>query len=88
MIRIFQISDETFWGYRVLVDLTRFSSLKDITDYVKADLVAFLRSRNLSDLAEKASSLKMHIHEDPSYEELLKSETVQYLCTGGVCLTV
>lgn len=82
--RIFQVSSDIFWGYRLSVDISHFDSIKGIIDYVKSDIKTFLLSRNLQCLVEKLDECKFHIHEPHDiFEELLQCTTnndVIYIC--------
>jgi hypothetical protein len=82
--RIFQISDDLFWGYRVVIDVNRVESLRDAIQLVKDDLILYLKHRNLMTLAEKVSVLTLHMHEPMcAFSELLSNthpDQILYLC--------
>jgi hypothetical protein len=82
--RIFQISSDYFWGYRVHIDMLKFDDIKSILNYVKQDLKAFLLSRNLQTLAEKVEQCKFHIHAPyNTYTDLINlttDEEIIYVC--------
>lgn len=84
MIRTFQISSDLFWGYRLIIDMSKFSDISTIIDYIKNDIRTFLLSRNLQCLVEKLDACKFHIHDPYStYSDILKnttSENVIYIC--------
>jgi hypothetical protein len=84
-VRIFQISDDLFWGYRVAIDVTRIESLRDAIRLVKDDLIIYLKHRNLLQLVEKVSLLNLHMHEPMcAFTELswnTSPEHVLYLCS-------
>jgi hypothetical protein len=82
--RTFQISSEVFWGYRMLIDISNFDSIKSITDYMKNDVRLFLSSRNLQLLIEKLDTSNFHIHSPfDTFEDLLRKtdhSSVIYVC--------
>jgi hypothetical protein len=83
-IRMFQVSSDLFWGYRVEVNLSHFENLKDAIAYVKNDLKTFLSSRNLQFLLEKVEEVRFHVH-SPYYTinnilELTTPDTIVYIC--------
>ena len=82
--RIFQVSSELFWGFRVCADLMHFDDVKAVVEYIKQELKLFLLSRNLQCLVTKLEQTKFHIHHPyNTYNDLLhKSEPdeVVYIC--------
>ena len=85
MIKIIQISDEIFWGFRKNVSLNNFSSIDEIANYIKDELIKFLIENNLLILKDIALKLKLHNHQYNSYDELYETnENIIYLC-GACC---
>lgn len=83
-IRIFQISSDLFWGYRLSIDISHFDSIQSIIEYVKSDIKSFLLSRNLQCLVEKLNECKFHIHQPYDiFQDLINFTTdtdVIYIC--------
>lgn len=86
MYRIVQISDQLFWGFNRNVCLTNFTNFNDLIQYMRNELILFLREHNLLNLVDKAKTLKLHNHNYKLYEETHKTDedTIIYLC-GGCC---
>jgi hypothetical protein len=86
MYRTVQISDELFWGFNKSVLLTNYTSFNDLIQYIRNELIVFLKANNLLNLVDKAKNIKLHNHHFKLYEQLYKTdeETVIYLC-GGNC---
>jgi hypothetical protein len=82
--RIFQVSSELFWGYRMLIDISKFDEIQSIINYVKCDIRTFLLSRNLISLVEKLESSRFHIHSPyDNYDDLLNrtnEKEVIFIC--------
>jgi len=82
--RIFQISSELFWGYRLKADISMYDSLNDIIQLIKLDLKRYLLEKNLKALAEKVDAMKLHMHEPfVSFAELAERTSpsdILYLC--------
>ncbi len=72
-IRKFKISDATFQGFEVDVDLDFYESKLEICKQVRQSLVAFLQSHHFDVLARKAVPLRFHIH-DMEFGTILLSE--------------
>ena len=84
-IKVFQISSDIFWGFRVEVNLYNFTSLDEIIKYIKKEMKDFFKQENLLALSEKVDELNLHTHciHFSSYEEFIeKSEDfdIIYLC--------
>jgi hypothetical protein len=87
MLKIIQISDECFWGYNDVIDITLYNSFEELGKYIKSKLILFLREYNLLILAEKAEKLKLHNHNYKSYDEIYHAkEDIIYLCCGVNCI--
>jgi hypothetical protein len=82
--RVFQVSSDTFWGFRLLIDISKFHSIGDIVNFIKNDLKTFLMSRNLIVLVEKLESRVFHVHHPyDTYQDLLKltnEDDIIYIC--------
>ena len=83
MFKTIQISDEYFWGFKEEVDINNFSSFDELAIYMKKELIGFMRSNNLLNLAEKAESLKLHNHKFLDYMDIYDTnDNIIYLCGG------
>lgn len=82
--RVFQVSSDTFWGFRLLIDISKFHTISDIVNFVKNDLKTFLMSRNLIVLVEKLESRLFHLHHPyDTYQDLLRltnKDDIIYIC--------
>lgn len=82
--RVFQVSSDVFWGFRLSIDLSHFTTVKEIVEFVKQDMKTFLMSRNLVMLVEKLEARSFHIHHPyDTYQDLLKltkDDDVIYIC--------
>jgi hypothetical protein len=86
MIKKIQISDELFWGFNKNINLNNFNSLKEIADYIKKELIIFLKNNNLFNLEQYALKLNLHNHQFNTYDELYKTnDDIIYFC-GSCCL--
>ena len=83
MIKIIQISDEDFWGFNEVIDVYNYSSFEELGNFMKNELINFLKNHNLFNLAEKASKLNLHNHFYKNYSDLyVAKEDIIYLCNG------
>ena len=84
MYRTVQISDELFWGFNKFVCLTNFKNFDDLGEYIKNELLLFLKANNLLNLIDKAKTLKIHNHSYKLYEQLFRTHesTIIYFCGG------
>lgn len=86
-IRICQISDDLFWGYRCAVDLNKFTSNEDLCNFVKINLKRDLLEKNLIYLDEMLEGRNghkkriYHIH-GHSFQQLLEMDSKEtiYIC--------
>lgn len=69
----FKISDRTFSGYAVDLDMEYYDSLDKICTAVKNNLIQFLKLHNLEILQNQAKQTNFHIH-DYSIEDILISD--------------
>jgi len=74
---IARLSAELFWGYEVFIDVNTVCTPDDIIEYIRADLRAFLMSRNLQLLAERLDETQFHLHDDVSD---LGHDSIVYIC--------
>jgi hypothetical protein len=81
-IRTFKISDRTFSGYSVDLNLNYYDSMEEICLSVKNNLVIFLKENNLEILEQKAKGMHLHIH-DYTIEHILTSNnnTIFWCCS-------
>jgi len=83
MIKIIQISDENFWGFNEVIDINDYSSFEEIGDFMKNQLIKFLKIHNLFNLTQKAYKLNLHNHYYKEYSDLYTAkEDIIYLCNG------
>lgn len=82
--RTFQVSSDLFWGYSMKIDISKFSCMTSIIEYIKSDLRNFLLSKNLQLLIEKLDLCHFHIHSPyDNYNDLLNhtdTNTIIYVC--------
>jgi hypothetical protein len=84
-MKIMQISDKLFWGFNMIVDITKYSSFEELADLIKKDLLVFLNRNNLLNLALEAEKIKFHNHNYSNYNELYKTnDDIIYFC-GDCC---
>lgn len=86
MQRTVQISDQLFWGFNRKVCLTDFTNFNDLIQFIRNELIEFLKNNNLLNLVDKAKTLNLHNHNYKLYEQTHKTheDTIIYLC-GGSC---
>jgi len=83
MLKKIQISDEYFWGFNRIIDITIFNSFDELGYYIKNELIVFLNENNLLNLVEIAQKLKLHNHNFHNYEDIYNTnDTIIYLCGG------
>jgi hypothetical protein len=71
--RLFQISDNLFAGFRLLVDLDEIDNMDQIIDQIVNDLRNILKQHKLEILEMELNKKKFHIH-DVTFEKILLSE--------------
>lgn len=82
----FTMSCELFWGFSMDIDDYYYDydsiTIAEVADIIKDDLLAFLRTKGLLVLVERANSLKLHSHEYPMTTTLrcLPQDTTIYIC--------
>jgi hypothetical protein len=76
------ISHKLFNGFNEIVNVSEFSSFKDLILYIQNKLISQLTILNLNILIEEAKLLKLHNHEYKFYSELLNdfNTNIIYLC--------
>ena len=76
------ISDECFRGFSIIVSIHNFSSIQDLTIYIKDMLIANLKVINLVNLIEKAKNMSLHHHTYKFINELNEDPNdIIYLCS-------
>lgn len=86
MIKILQISDRLFWGFRLTVEIDNYKSFVDLAHLLKKELLSFLNQNNLLNLVEEANKLELHNHNYKDYNELYyTNENIIYFC-GHCCI--
>jgi hypothetical protein len=87
-IRICQISDDLFWGYRCAVDLNKVTSNESLCNFVKINLKKDLLEKNLIYLDEMLDGKNgyknrhYHVH-GYTFQQLLEmdpKETIYVCC--------
>ena len=81
-IKTFKISDRTFSGYTVDLDMEFYYSVEQICNAIKKNLIQFLKLHNLEILQNKAKEINFHIH-DYSIEDILiaDKEKIFWCCS-------
>ena len=75
------ISNEYFQGFNKTINTSQFTSFKELSAYMKEQLIAYLQLGNLQLLVEKAKIMEFHTHELTFYNELIDSKTDNiFLC--------
>lgn len=81
-LRTIVLSHELFQGFSINTNLHEFSSIKELCDYLKQQLIAHLTILNLSNLVVIANNMKLHHHDCMFIDELRKQESdIIYLCS-------
>ena len=80
--RLFQISDDLFTGFHVLVDLDEINNMNQIIDQIVNDLRNILKQHKLEILEMRLNKKNFHIH-DVTFEKILLSESneVFWVCS-------
>ena len=79
--RTFQISDDDFWGWNMVLDLDDFDRMEDVVGHIKYALREMLMKHNLEILAERLDKKTFH---GPTLGTVLvesKIGDVIYLCS-------
>lgn len=81
--RTFQISDDTFWGFRRKLDLDYFDNNEEIVEEMKRQLKLILQAENFEILIERLDKKKFHM---PEFGDILvKAEfnenNIIYMCS-------
>lgn len=82
-MRIFQVSSDVFWGYRITLDMAHTRSETDIIRALKADMKAFFLKANLELLALKVDGMDFHLHLQGGVRALMDDaaeDTITYIC--------
>lgn len=81
-LRTIILSHELFQGFTITSSLHEFSSIKELADYIKQQLVAHLTILNLPNLVVIANNMKLHHHDFMFIDELKKSQSdIIYMCS-------
>ena len=76
-----QISDETFGGFHITVDLDYYYDTKEVSNYVQSKLVGALEQLHLGHLVAEARNKKFHIHDYDIYDlRKRKEDAIVYIC--------
>ena len=84
--RKFILSDETFQGFELNLDLDFYDSTEEICAHMKQNLTGFLENCNLESLLKIAKELHLHIH-DIEFGTILISEPHQVFWVCSHCST-
>ena len=71
--RLFQISDESFSGYSIQIDLDEIDNIKQIIDRIVNSLRNLLKKNKLEILEMRLNKKNFHIH-DVTFEKILLSQ--------------
>ena len=79
--RVCQISDDTFGGFEVVIDLDYFYTLDEISAFIKTTLINSLKRVHLEVLVNTAKNKKLHIH-DKNFCQLrnMNADDILYVC--------
>tara|TARA_B100001094_G_scaffold325266_1_gene379309 strand:+ start:2386 stop:2649 length:264 start_codon:yes stop_codon:yes gene_type:complete len=80
-MRKFIISSETFSDYDMYISLYDISTIDDIINIMRNDLIEKLSALKLTNLVKKINNTNFHIH-SYTIEDILvsKSEEIFYIC--------
>ena len=80
-MRKFIISSETFSDYEMYISLYDISTIDDIINIMRKDLIEKLSALKLTNLVKKINNTNFHIH-SYTIEDILvsKSEDIFYIC--------
>ncbi len=80
-MRKFIISSETFSDYEMYISLYDISTIDDIINIMRNDLIEKLSALKLTNLVKKINNTNFHIH-SYTIEDILvsKSEEIFYIC--------
>ena len=75
------ISNQYFQGFNKTINTSQFQSFKELSAYMKQQLIAYLQLGDLQLLVEKAQEMEFHTHEFKFYEEMINSKVDNiFLC--------
>ena len=76
-----QISDETFGGFQLIVDLDFYYNTKEVCEYVREKLIGSLNKLHLGQLSVQAKQKNFHIHDKDIYDLRKGGENdIIYVC--------
>jgi len=71
-MRKIELKSDVFEGYFVWVDISKFKDVNRIIDYVKLQLLNFLKTFNLKNLVNYANKMNLQFGIFKSYEDIVK----------------
>ena len=76
----FQVSDETFWGYQITLDLDIIFNTKDIIEILKEDMINYFKKKNLQFLIDKINVIHLNV---PDINKIKNCEVTEivYICS-------
>lgn len=75
------LSNQYFQGFNKTINTTQFTCFKELSVYMKEQLISYLQLGNLHLLVEKAKEMEFHTHEFKFYEDMINSKTDNiFLC--------
>jgi len=79
--RICQISDDTFGGFEMIVDIDFFYTSDEIVQHVKNTLISSLERLHLPILVQQAQNKNLHIH-DINFCQIhsMENNAILYVC--------
>ena len=79
--RMCQISDETFGGFQINVDLDYYYDTSEVANYVREKLIGSLEKLHLGQLVVRAREKNFHIHDYDIYDlRKSKNDKIIYIC--------
>ena len=76
-----QISDETFGGFQLIVDLDFYYDTKEVCEYVREKLIGSLNKLHLGQLSVQAKQKIFHIHDKDIYDLRRQGDNdIIYVC--------
>ena len=76
-----QISDETFGGFQLIVDLDFYYDTKEVCEYVREKLIGCLNKLHLGQLSVQAKQKNFHIHDKDIYDLRRQGDNdIIYVC--------
>ena len=79
-LRTCKISDDLFFGFTVIVDISYHDNIDKMAKYVKDVLVYYMEKEKLEILVEKANEKRFHIHDVPMSDIVSNSDKTIWVC--------